>query len=390
MTHGSISLASPQYDWPFYRGINHDGISLEKELNIKDPKVIWESNVGTGFSAVTVANGNAYTMGNRAEKDTIYCLNAETGKIVWSYTYDCKLGPKYYEGGPGATPTIYDNKVYTLSKEGHIFCLAADTGSVLWSHDAQKEFGATPPTWGFAGSPTIIGGSVVYNVGARGLSLHRNTGKMLWNSGGKSAGYASAVPFDVKGKSGILMFSGNKLFGVNRVNGDLFWTYSWKTSHDINAAAPIVFSPYVFVSSGYNEGCTVIDISKSNPEELWMNKNLRNHFSSSVMWKGKLYGIDGNTGKRNKLVCLNAVSGTRLWSQKDFGMGSLIMADDKLLILVENGELVFAEVNPSRYVEINRLKILDGKCWTVPTLSNGRLYARNAHGKIVCLDMTKH
>ena len=31
--------------------------------------------------------------------------------------------------------------------------------------------------------------------------------------------------------------------------------------------------------------------------------------------------------------------------------------------------------------------VLNGRCWTVPVLANGRIYCRNAAGDLVCLDV---
>jgi outer membrane protein assembly factor BamB len=119
-------------DWPQWRGPNRDGKSSE-EIKWPDggPKVIWKASVGTGFSSVSVSQGRIYTMGNADEKDTIWCLDARTGKPIWQHSYDAALNPQYYEGGPGSTPTVHGNKVFTISKWGDVFCLDAVKGTVL-------------------------------------------------------------------------------------------------------------------------------------------------------------------------------------------------------------------------------------------------------------------
>ena len=130
-THGA--------DWPNWRGPNHNGISTEKGW---DPgkikagvKPLWRASIGTGFSAVSVSNGLVYAMGNTGNKekdvskhtDIIYCFDAETGKEIWKYPYPQRLDPKYYEGGPLASTTVSNGKVYTISKDGKAFCLDAKT-----------------------------------------------------------------------------------------------------------------------------------------------------------------------------------------------------------------------------------------------------------------------
>jgi hypothetical protein len=66
------------------------------------------------------------------------------------------------------------------------------------------------------------------------------------------------------------------------------------------------------------------------------------------------------------------------------GKGSLIASDNKLIILSERGELVIADANPQGFKELSRTQILGGKCWSAPALANGRIYARNATGDLVC------
>ncbi len=132
-------------DWPGWRGAARNGISSETDLNWhwppEGPKVLWKGSVGTGFSCVTLAAGRAYTLGNRENVDTVFCLDAETGSELWRHSYPCRLDPKAYEGGPMATPAVDGDRVYTISKFGHCLCLNAQTGAVIWS--AQLE----PPPW---------------------------------------------------------------------------------------------------------------------------------------------------------------------------------------------------------------------------------------------------
>ncbi len=62
-------------------------------------------------------------------------------------------------------------------------------------------------------------------------------------------------------------------------------------------------------------------------------------------------------------------------------------ADGKLIVLGEKGKLVIAEATPDGYKELASAQILEGKCWTVPVLANGRIYARNAAGDLVCVNV---
>jgi len=41
------------------------------------------------------------------------------------------LKAESYEGGCNSTPTVAEEKVYTLSKTGKVFCLDANTGTEI-------------------------------------------------------------------------------------------------------------------------------------------------------------------------------------------------------------------------------------------------------------------
>jgi hypothetical protein len=54
------------------------------------------------------------------------------------------------------------------------------------------------------------------------------------------------------------------------------------------------------------------------------------------------------------------------------------VADGKLLLFNDRGEVALARVNPKRYEELARTEVFRGEiCWTAPALSGGRLYVRS-------------
>jgi outer membrane protein assembly factor BamB len=77
------------------------------------------------------------------------------------------------------------------------------------------------------------------------------------------------------------------------------------------------------------------------------------------------------------------------WSQGGMGTGTVALADGKLIILSEAGKLVIAKASPDKFEELASVQILQGKCWAVPVLANGLIYARNAAGDLVCVDARK-
>jgi outer membrane protein assembly factor BamB len=374
-------------DWYRWRGPDLNGISKETGWNAQwpaeGPKQLWKQSLGTGFASFSVSKGLVYTMGNSNNTDTVFCLEAGTGKIVWEHSYPCPLAPNNFEGGPCATPTVADGRVYTFSRKANLFCLDAAKGNVIWSKNLNEELGLGIPNWGCAGSVLMEGNLLILNMGAAGVALDPASGKVAWVSGKTPGAYATPVPFNIGADRCLAIFSRQSLIAVKAANGKELWSYPWKTSYDVNAADPILDGDKVFISSGYNHGGALLKVSEQAAEKVWENKDMRNHFNNCVLWQGYLYGPD-DSGLR----CLAFDTGDLKWSYGEFGKGSLMVADGKLVALSEKGELIIAEATPAEFKPISRAKILTGKCWTTPVLSNGHIYCRNAVGDVVCLDVS--
>jgi outer membrane protein assembly factor BamB len=326
-----------------------------------------------------------FTLGNADKTDTVVCLDASSGEQLWTFSYSEKRAPKYYEGGPSATPTVDGDHVFTLSKSGRIHCLAAADGTVVWMRDLAEELDLKAPKWGFAGSPLVQDHRVILNAGNTGVALDKGTGKTLWSSGEGPPGYSTPVPF-IHGDEHCVALMGREEFLAVRVeDGRVVWRHPWETGPDVNAADPLVIGDgRFFISSGYGHGCALVKVEADQPRVLWENKDMRSHFASPVLWKEHLYGVDNK-----QLVCLDLVSGGVEWTERSVGKGSLMMAGGLMIVLSDKGELSIVAPSPTEFEVLSRAQVLGGKCWTVPVLSNGRIYCRNARGALVCLDVRK-
>jgi outer membrane protein assembly factor BamB len=371
-------------DWPQWRGPQRNGISSESGWLLRwpagGPRRLWTAQVGEGFSSVAVQGGRVYTMGNAGNRDTVYCLAAGTGRVLWRYSYPCPGGD---QSGTRATPTVEANRVYTFSREGQAFCLNAASGARIWGRDLQRETGAPPPRWGFSGSPLVYDKLVIYNVGTSGAALDKVTGKLVWKSGAGSAGYASPVAYAVGDRKGVAVFAGTSLVGVDPKSGRTLWQFPWQTDFEVNAADPIFSGDTVFISSNYNRGCALIRLGRgARPTAVWENRNMRNHFNSCVLLGGYLYGNDQNT-----LKCLELRTGAERWQRRGMGKGGLIGVNGYLLVLTERGTLVLSRANPQQYTEQAHASVLRGTCWTQPVLANGLVYCRSHEGELICLEL---
>ncbi len=391
MLHSFMAAFVSADDWPHWRGPHRNGVSDEKgwldEWPQSGPPVAWKGSVGTGFSSLAVSQGRLYTMGHKDDKDTVCCLDAVTGKLIWKHSYAADVGADLFEGGPTATPTLDGDHVFTLSRWGDLLCFEALSGRVIWSKNAQKETDVPVPSWGFASSPLVHENLLVLNLGKAGMALEKATGKVVWVSDKEEAGYSTPLPFQRGGEWYALVSSGEAFTAVNIKTGKELWQVRWSTRYGVNAADPLLAGEYLFLSSGYNKGSTLLKMGAGAPTEIWQNKSLRTQFSSSVLLNGFLYGIDGDTTSKAVLKCVELKTGEVRWTHDGVGSGALSAADRKLIVLSDKGELMVAKATPKAFAPSARAQILEGKCWTAPVLANGRIYCRNAAGDLVCLDV---
>lgn len=387
-------LSAAGLDWPGWRGPEANGISKETGWQTRwpaeGPKRLWKASVGVGFSSFAVVGDRVWTMGHAGDKDTVFCLDAETGRVLWKHSYPAALDARLYEGGPNATPSVQGGFVFTLGRQGQVYCLNADDGKVVWRRDLMKDFGLTEPGqdwWGFTGSPLLEGDLVIFNAGSHGLALHKKDGKTAWTTGQGAASYATPVAFDAGGTRAVAVMAAKSLGAVEARTGRKLWELPWKTAYDINAADPIFARGHVFVSSGYRTGGALYQINGTELKEVWKSQEMHNQMNPSVLFGEHLYGISGQERRSGDLRCVEFLTGKVRWKEPAAGMGSVIIAGGHLLLLTEKGELIVAPVSPEKFVPTGRTQVLGGRCWTSPVLSHGRIYCRNARGDVVCLDV---
>jgi len=326
-------------------------------------------------------------MGNSDNKDTVFCFDSGTGKRLWSHSYAADLGDKYFDGGTTGTPTIDGDRVFTLSRWGDVFCLDAASGKVIWTRNVQKETRVRVPTWGFSGSPMVFENVLLLAVGESGMALDKGTGKTVWESANKEAGYSTPLPWKHGGKSLALVSSGQAYLAVEPQTGKEHWRFRWLTQYGVNAADPIIDNDRLFISSGYGKGGALIKPDAgAEAAVLWQNKTLRSQRNSAVLVGGHLFGVDGDTSEKASLKCVDIATGQAKWSEPSVGSGALMAADGKLIVLSDRGELMVAPASPEGFKPTARAQVLGGQCWTVPVLANGLILCRNSRGDVVCTD----
>lgn len=376
-----LSFTAIAADWPQWRGPNRDGISGETGLLTSwpsgGPKVVWRVNgLGEGYSSFAVVHGRMYTQGQRGKQEFVIALDAANGNKIWE-TVTSRNFENDRGSGPRGTPTFDDGKLYAMTGEGTVVCLDAASGKILWQVDSVRDFGGKVPNWGYSESPLIDGDRVIVMPGGRGaslVSLDKKTGVVQWKTGDDHAGYSSAILADVNGVKQVVVLSGQSAFGVQESNGELLWRYGKVANNVANIATPIYSNGAVFLSSAYDTGCALLRLNSRGMQEVYFNRDMMNHYSSSVLVDGTLYGYSNAI-----LTAMDFKTGKQLWRNRSVGKGSVTYADKHLYALGEDGMVGLIEASPDAYKEVSRFEYQKGSLpsWSPLVIAEGRLYLRD-------------
>jgi outer membrane protein assembly factor BamB len=390
-------------DWTQYRGNAGDGVCPERVATswpADGPKRLWTAKTPAGFSSLVVGGGKLFTVVSREldgkPREVCVALDAETGKELWAtetgqakYTGGGDTGAEGNKGGDGprSTPAFSDGKVYVYSAQMVLSCLDATTGKVDWRKDVVKEFDGKNIGWESALSPVIDGERLYIAGGGPGqsmLALNKASGDVIWKTGDEHMTHATPVVANIDGVHQVIFLMQSGLVSLEAAGGKPLWRYAFPY-RVATGCSPVVWGNEVFCTAGYDVGGAACQVTRQGDsfaaKELWRikgNNAVASLWSTPVCKDGYLYGmISFKKFATGPLKCVELKTGQVIWEQPGFGAGNVILAGNNLIALSDDGQVVVVEANPAAYKELARAKAVNGKCWSTPALSSGRLYVRS-------------
>ena len=397
-------------EWPQYRGPRGDGISTEPVLTAwpaNGPKRLWKANTAGGFSSFAVAEGKVFTIISRemdgAPFEVCVALDAITGREMWAapigvakFPHGGDSGAGGNEGGDGprSTPAVSGHRVYVYSANMMPVCLDAANGKPVWQKDILKEFNGRSISWKSAMSPVIDGGLLYLAGGGAGASMlafNKTSGAVAWKNGDDTMTHATPVVATIGGVRQVIYLMESGLVSLDARSGKSLWKFPF-TFRTATACSPVVSGDIIFCTAGYGIGGAACRVTKTGDafeaKELWRirDASVADLWSTPVCKDGYLYGmISFKKFGNGPLKCVDLKTGAVKWEQPGFGAGNVVLAGNYLLALSDDGHVAMVEATPAAYKELGRIKAIDGKCWSTPALSDGRLYVRSTK-EAACLD----
>jgi outer membrane protein assembly factor BamB len=359
------------------------------------PPRLWTRALGEGHSSIVEDGGRLYSMyrpagpsrGQFGQEEVVIALDAATGKTVWEYRYPSPTaGANFTEGaGPHSTPLIVGSRLFTAGSRREFFALDKMTGKLLWRHDFINEYKAGGVDRGFSASPLLFGNSVIIPIGDRGQTVgafNPETGALLWKAGDFEHSPASPILIDVDGQAQLVVFGGDRIGGLDPTTGRTLWSHPHRTDWGLNISTPIwsATDHLLIFSSAYGIGSRAVELrqagGKTTVTEKWAVPRIRVHIGTIIRVGDYVYASSGDFGPAF-LSAMNVKTGAIAWQDRSFSRAQLLYADNKMIVLDEDGTLGLATVSPQGLRVLGRTKILENRAWTPPTLIGKTLYVRD-------------
>ena len=407
-------------DWPEFRGKGRLGVWHEtgilEEFPTEGLKVLWRTPIKAGFAGPAVAGGRVFitdfeaTHGMRGTERAL-ALDEATGRILWTEAWEADYAGIQWETGPGATPTVDGDRVYTLGRTGVLSAFEVESGALLWRKDYAEDYGVDRLQWGFdwgfASAPLVDGPRLICFVGgpenARVVAFDKMTGEELWRALDSEAdlGVAQPIIIEAGGARQLIVWNPEEVVSLDPTNGEFYWRQPYTVGGAMTVATPVQVGSQLFFTTFYDgplmltldqdrPGATVAWKGSSNSEI--QTDGLHAVLATPIIEGGTIYGICSY----GQLRGLNAETGERLWETQEatgerrrWVSGFLVRNGDRVFINNDRGDLIIARLSPSGYEEISRTHLITPTSrpgnrrelryvsWVHPAYANKHIYMRN-------------
>jgi outer membrane protein assembly factor BamB len=386
-------------DWTGFRGPLRDGravgVRIRTDWKEHPPAELWRKRVGPGWSSFAVVDGYLYTQEQRGEDEAVVCYRAADGQEVWSHDDHERFEESVAGPGPRSTPTFHDGKLFTLGAAGRLNCLDAATGKAIWSAKIKDDSGAKLPMWGFSASPLVAKGVVsVFAGGPDGKSVlgyDEATGKLLWSAGDGANSYSSTHLANLYGVDQIIINTDLGTTAFDPATGKVLWTHEWKIAGMARVTQPTILnSTDLLIGSPANNGTRRLHIGDEGgvfqAAEVWTTTKLSPYYNDVVVHEGYLYGFDGLYFR-----CLSLDDQQVRWSARGYANGQvLLLPEQGLLVIVSEtpGDVTLVEATAAGHKPLGRFNAFKGKTWNHPVVVDGKLFVRNGE-EMACYDVAE-
>ena len=423
----SISHAG---SWPGWRGQLAQGRTDQTSLPTKwsvGEGIVWKASIpGVGHASpivwdnrvfvTTAASADAktetfkpglYFGGNQDKPDAakytylLMCLDADSGKILWSKPAVRKnpsIRRHIKNSYASETPVTDGQSVFASFGAEGLYCFDFD-GNLKW----KRSLGTFKMSngWGTASSPVLFENLVIQMCdrenGSAVVAFDKKTGNEVWRTPrDEKSSWATPYLFKTGDRTELITNASKRMRGYDPATGKLRWECEGASS--IVSPTPVSTNGLVIVSSGYvldskrpiyafRPGVTG-DISlakgQNRSDAVAWHRRVGGPYIPSPVILGKHLSV---LLDRGFLTCYEAETGKPVYGKQRLGRNeqftaSPIAGDGKVYCLSEDGTCYVIKAGPT--FEILAVNKLDEVCMASPAVTNGRLFIR-ARKHLYCI-----
>jgi outer membrane protein assembly factor BamB len=385
--------AAVKKNWPSFRGPGAYGVArfttAPVEWDVESGKNIkWKTELPLPSpNSPVVWDKRVFLSGATAEKREIYCFDADSGQLLWTYALEKLPGtpdtpPKVSEETSFAAPTmaVQGDRACAIFANGDVACVDFN-GKLLWG----KNLGVPDNHYGHASSLIAFQNLLLVQLdqktNGRLVALDLSDGHEAYTVNRGIISWSSPVCVETPAGFQLVLNSSKDVTSYEPLTGKQLWQLKCLSGEV--APSPAYGAGMFFVANDYATA-TAIKFAEGKtppePEKAWQYEDALPDTSSPVGTDKHFY----ISTARGEIVCLDAATGKQAWLQEGeegFNASPIVVGDR--IYLVDKKGVVTIFKDGDTFEKLGS-PTLGEETFATPAFLDGRIYARTAT-KLICI-----
>jgi outer membrane protein assembly factor BamB len=399
----SQHVSSQDNNWTHFRGTGLNAIAIAKDIPLKwdETTIKWKSEIhGKGYSSPVVFDNQIWLTTGTADGKELYavCVDYETGKTIHDikvFVPEESIGKHSINTYASPTPCIEKGFVYVHYGSLGTACIRTTDGSIVWVRTDLK----CKHVQGPGSSPVLYKNLLILHYEGTDVrfivALDKATGKQVWrtdrpaepwvpltNIGTKA--YITPIIINVKGRDLLISNGSAACLAYDPLTGEEVWRVV--RGAESTVPMPITENGIVYFYTGFMvdyEAPNFTELLAVNPDGkgditttniLWRKRDnqAQTQMLTPVIKDGLIYTL--NT--RNMLMCIDAKTGTEVWSERQRANfnSSPVYVNGNIWFFSVKGDVI--AIRAGRKYEVVSENLMDSGIWATPAFLRNSVILR--------------